>query len=76
MLPGGEFDGEVVHGAGGFEGVAVAAEELGVFESVGAALAAGPDMVDFEHVEGEVLVAAVAVAFLLSVEGVLDLTAG
>ena len=54
----------------------MAAEELGVFEGVGAAFAAGPDVVDFEEVEGEVFVAAVAVAFLLSVEGVLDLASG
>ena len=40
---------------------------MGVFEGVGAAFAAGPDVVDFEEVEGEVLVAAVAVSLLLSV---------
>ncbi len=42
----------------------------------GAALAAGPDVVDFEHVEGVVFVAAVEVAFLLAVKGVLDLASG
>ena len=49
---------------------------MGVFEGVRAALAAGPDMVDFQHVEGKVLVTAVAVSFLLSVQGVFDLTPG
>ena len=33
----------------------MAAEELGVFQGVGATLAAGPEVVDFRHVKGEVL---------------------
>ena len=49
---------------------------MGVFEGVRAAFAAGPDVVNFQHVKGEVLVTAVAVTFLLAVEGVLDLASG
>ena len=67
---------QVFLGAVAFDAVAVGAEELEVFEVVGAAVGAGDDVVDLQDAEGELAAAAVAAAFLLAEEDVFVLAVG
>ena len=71
-----EAGDEVFLGAAAFDTVAVGAEELQVFDVVGAAGGLGDDVVNFQMAELEGGAAAVAAAFLLAEQDVLVLAVG